>query len=648
MDHNFTSLKLQLNDDEYWDFFLDTKSVIGRTDLNSIGKTYDGSCTISMIDFRDKKDEVIENGQKIISKKGYYWQDFITEPTILKNVGYCGVDNGLIPFQRDRIDNKKFVDICKNTEYQLPMDSRLRLHKVDGNTFQYNYDIEDYIDGIRLKGGFYQGFFKTKCDEYQILPSILENGETWEFSFTLKKENLVDKGTLNEKYPNNKGIFFYIGTRAENKWIYQYDDKDDECFTLSIDDYIEDSHVDKKDYKITSFIDMSLDMPIEWESESIDDYLNFKYYDNRLYNIEDDGLEDYFYDNDNAKLIDEEINNYQEVDCWCKDGGSCSEKEKIRKYTYITCCTPCNCREVTYSSNIRTEKTCNGYLTKCEIFDLLSDLDDNDDTDYFEDDIDIRNFDFNTHDGFPLKISNQYYIDTDNKFLMFDRTCGGLNINSYKEGDMMRYMGVKNNFKGNLFLLMNRTCTGYSISTIDEFRDSQIKEYDVYQDLYENALAFRIKDNGSIGYRYLISPSDCLAKDYEIEEGYSKEGLVKENEWANITIKIKGYYSTMRLLFYLNGKLVFISKELPKINLHVLNDLDEKQETVPYNISIGGGTQGLAETVLLNYMLNPYRVYPLEENFGGSFMGTIKMFTMSLCNREFLQILNNAKYLISY
>lgn len=27
---------------------------------------------------------------------------------------------------------------------------------------------------------------------------------------------------MNGKYPSNKGIFFYIGTRAQNKWVYLY------------------------------------------------------------------------------------------------------------------------------------------------------------------------------------------------------------------------------------------------------------------------------------------------------------------------------------------------------------------------------------------------------------------------------------------
>ena len=100
----------------------------------------------------------------------------------------------------------------------------------------------------------------------------------------------------------------------------------------------------------------------------------------------------------------------------------------------------------------------------------------------------------------------------------------------------------------------------------------------------------------------------------------------------------------MKLYFYVDGKLVYITKELPSLKLHELNDLYEKQEGVPYNISIGGGTQGLAETILVNYMLEPTRIYPLEENFAGTFIGYMKSFKFYNCGLEYMNILNNFKY----
>jgi hypothetical protein len=89
---------------------------------------------------------------------------------------------------------------------------------------------------------------------------------------------------------------------------------------------------------------------------------------------------------------------------------------------------------------------------------------------------------------------------------------------------------------------------------------------------------------------------------------------------------------------------VYITRDLPSLDLKALNELYEKQEGVPYNISLGGGTQGLAETIQPNYMLNPTRVYPLEKNFAGSFIGYIRSFKIYNCFMEQLIIDNNFKW----
>ena len=100
----------------------------------------------------------------------------------------------------------------------------------------------------------------------------------------------------------------------------------------------------------------------------------------------------------------------------------------------------------------------------------------------------------------------------------------------------------------------------------------------------------------------------------------------------------------MKLYFYVNGKLVYITKDLPNLNLRTLDEIPEKQEGVPFNISLGGGTQGLAEMINhKNYMLNPTRIYPLEKYFAGSFIGYIKDFKFSNCGMECFDIKNNAK-----
>ncbi len=73
-----------------------------------------------------------------------------------------------------------------------------------------------------LYGGFYQGFYKLFGYPYEVLPTRYPKG--WTVEMTLKPRFTdayippVGATTLNDYYPDNSGIFFYMGTRAENKY----------------------------------------------------------------------------------------------------------------------------------------------------------------------------------------------------------------------------------------------------------------------------------------------------------------------------------------------------------------------------------------------------------------------------------------------
>ena len=71
------------------------------------------------------------------------------------------------------------------------------------------------------------------------------------------------------------------------------------------------------------------------------------------------------------------------------------------------------------------------------------------------------------------------------------------------------------------------------------------------------------------------------------------------------------------------GKLKLVSQDLPKINFRPLNDLYSKQEGVPFNISIGGGTQGLCDVIYHDYRNLPEYMLPIEKYFAG---GEIQFF----------------------
>lgn len=599
LNNNFHNLKLNVNNDEYWDFFLNN-DYFESYNFNS-SSMYD-DCLISFIDVA-LYDCVFED--EINSISNYSWEFSNATNYTLNNIGYTGFDNGLLYFRKDKITNKDFIKLYTESKYEIKADNALKLHKVTGSTMVYEYPltVEDYY--VKLNGGFYQGFFKTECDKYQVLPTTLEQGDTWAYEFVLNKCEFEKESnkTLNDKYPNNKGIFFYIGTRAENKWIYLYDENgNDECFTLSPDDYVEGGEIDVKTHKINAFLDMSLEMPTPWEDIALDDYVSNKYSLNGAYNHTN-------FSNSKLKFNPKNENDTSDLYELMSD---CENERNVNKCTYFG----------------------DEYLEYDE--------DDNCDFDYVENDIDISDFTYNTDEGFVIGKYEEYF-ETDNKFLLFDRTCDGFNVKNWKDGSVVRYVNEKYVFNDNLFLLMNRTCTGYNVNNISSLKKAVKKEYNIYNDLYNNALAFRITDDGAIGYRYLVQDCDSDLP-YKIIEGYSKNGIINNNEWTVIHVKINAHYSTMQIKFYVNGNLVFVSQELPKLNLRALNEIYDKQETVPFNISLGGGTQGLCDVILPNYMIEPYRVYPLEKNFAGTFIGYFKSFKIYNCDIEYLNIFNNFKY----
>jgi hypothetical protein len=242
------------------------------------------------------------------------------------------------------------------------------------------------------------------------------------------------------------------------------------------------------------------------------------------------------------------------------------------------------------------------------------------------------------YDGYHMK---EYAIDeivTDNKFLLFDRTPSGFTVNNWEEGTKLVLTRRQQWPNANYFLLMNRTCTGYTVDTIQNYNESNEYDYNIHKDIRGNVFALRIKEDGSIGYRYGVF--DCENENrYSVIEEYSKPGMVKNDEWNSINVRfsmISGYRNEcddrnrkMKIYIYVNGFLVFVSKNIDAFTFkHLDKDDSSKQETVPYNISLGGGTLGLLETILPNYYAISDYILPIERDFCGTFIGDIKSFKM--------------------
>ena len=507
--NNIRSLKIKLRNDEYYDFMIYKGE--------SLPSYISDDCIVAEITPDSEKDG------KYISNK--VWSDSLNNGVILDNIGFTGVDNGIISFRKDRISNADFLKLFTESKYVLnEKDKAFFMTPVSGNTQQYEYpysiEEENNKKYFALKGGFLQGFYKIFGENYQTLPNVID--DEWNMEFVVRrKEYDVEEKSLNNEHPDNKGIFFYMGLRAENKF---------------------------------------------WES----------------YNIPN-----------KEEFVDDKLNGNDD----CYDG---------------------NCED---------EYFIEGYV--------------NDDG-YYADDISLDDVEINTSTGKDVTKHGYYEIETDNKFLTFDRTGKGFTVDTFDAEDAtVIFEGIKEHKDANYFLLMDRTSKGYTAKNIHEYHEENKKEFNLFEDIKDNAFALKINNDGSVSYKYAMSDCDSENGCSFVEE-FSKENLIPMDKWVTINLKIKVNGSSgtcgskvgkrkMKLYIYVNGNLVLVSKELPEFRFRELNDLKEKQETVPFNISLGGGTQGLADGIWLDYDRISEYILPLEKNFSGSFIGDIMSFRFYTC-----------------
>jgi hypothetical protein len=202
-----------------------------KFDFNSTGTTIcqSGTCTF--------------DNDVIVSEN--YWNpddidpNFCPKVTDLCDVGLTGIDNGLVKQMSGETIQITTGLYTNNTDKysRYKYDRRMKLHPITGftttqnrlwNDNSYSYDLNYSTNGgpvgyfARLNGGFFQGFYKIPGYDYQIFPQRVPLGWTAEFMLRYRWTGDTSVG-LNNRYPNNKGTFFYMGSRAENKF-YHYAD----------------------------------------------------------------------------------------------------------------------------------------------------------------------------------------------------------------------------------------------------------------------------------------------------------------------------------------------------------------------------------------------------------------------------------------
>lgn len=552
---NFNKLDIRLSNSEFWDFYL-------ANDDSSIFVS-GNTCLIAHFDFNDLNIYHNNDVSATTISSLATWTGGTNTGYTFSTIGLTGIDNGLVVFEKDNADysNLALLSALTGTSLIIPSgDTRLHLNKVTGTTENFIYPIDMMADNSgmysQFNGGFYQGYYKIDGSTYQVWPDRFKNG--WVAEFWLKRDETYLTGYTGEKlnnlYPDNKGFFFYWGTRAENKFWNLFDGADTGCTSactipLGCTDNVSEWCTIPKETDITisgSNGELITLYPNQTETEIIT----------------------------NPFLL------YGRA---TGSGRTCSDCGNSLGFKQLTVCS-----DTGQTISITRPKT--------------------------------------------------VVTNTTNPFLFYGRAkLSGSSCSSCGQPIPSGY--------GNQTVCSS---TGFSTSIQFDNLDPKI-------DVIDNAIGFRIKDDGSIGYRLLTVTGTCSGNTYvsglTVEEKYSTSGMVRYDAWTSVIIrysvdaltdcelKIKPKRKG-RLMFYINGKLKFVVKDFSEFIAKRLEEHMEKQIGVPFNISLGGGSQGLIETQTFDGIDVDDLGLFIERNFAGTFYGGISTFKFNACDLYFTDIQN--------
>ena len=177
--------------------------------------------------------------------------------------------------------------------------------------------------------------------------------------------------------------------------------------------------------------------------------------------------------------------------------------------------------------------------------------------------------------------------------------------------------------------------------------------YNHCNDLGENALGFRITPENKLGWRKLTVTGECrnnkqVITGTTVEEEYTEFSVIPMGNTATLiqVTYIQGSgekfgLPTGTLKMYVNGRLVLRSEDFIGLQLRPLNTWSEKQEGVPFNISWGGGTQGLLESQTYNGPDSDDLNMIIERNFAGTFNGELSQLRFYKRPLNILELRNN-------
>ncbi len=581
---NFNNLDLKLSKSDYWDFYLANDDRGGNCDA-----LLSGSCSVVWYDFNNSN--IYNNGDKDTIYSLYSWTGATNTGYTLNTIGLTGIDNGLITFDKTSGDTTNQALLSALTESVLVIpsgDTRLVMNRVTGTTSNLNYDIDyglDIISGSYAKflGGFYQGYYKLDGTTYELLPTRVEN--SWSTEFWIKPEfNEVTTGTtLNDLYPNNKGMFFYMGTRAENKFWNQFYGADTGCTSdctssaCTSGETVSEWCTIPKETDITLVGDYEIGIPLSPPQVEIDVITN-----NFLIYGRGHGHNGPRYTGETGLVVIDEPTGttVNPLNCGCRGCGGPNDGL--------------------------------GSQTVCSY----------------------------SGDGIAVRRVRKSLTNEQNPFLIYGKA----------EPGRCRCARCSGSGDG----LGNQTVCSFS------GRTAPLETIDYNLDIIDNAIGFRIKDDGSIGYRLLTVTGKCETINGErinatgvtIEERYSPSGAVETDVWSYIVLKFVTDYKSEcdlttaykrkgKLMVYVNGKLKQVFDNFSEFIARRLDEHKSKQVGVPFNFSLGGGTQGLLESQTFDGLDPNDRNLPIETNFAGSFIGSISQFKFNICELKYCNIIQN-------
>lgn len=613
----YKTLDFQLSNNGYWDMYLAADTLNG----SGFNPILTGDCFVVWYDFANPETFGTGDTQDTIYSL-VSWTGATNSGYTLNTVGLTGLDNGLVKFEKNNLDptNQNLISALTGSTLIIPSgDTRLTLNAISGFTGNFLYPI-NFVETtgvtgnyMQLCGGFYQGFYKIDGTDYQVLPNRVnqawvaefwlkptdyclgctyqqfQDGECFEFMDGVGYDfmsnitgSTLSAMTLNESYPNNKGFFFYIGARAENKYWNQFYGNNTGCTSAcTISDTACTETVTSfctipKESDISLIGDYGFAIPLIPPQVEIELVTNTFLIYGRARDVSNERLT-----GDTGTILMSAITNTSDTDDCCRFNIGSSD----------------------------------GLGTKT----------------------------VHTYDGKGIAVAKTKQMPSSdvNPFLIYGRSAG------YNSGCTCGCCTTDDN--------------GYGTQTTCSFnRYTPVTQLDYNLDIIDNALGFRIKPDGSIGYRLLTMTGACITSSGEtiyqsgvtIQEEYSISGVVQTDKWSYVVVKFVTNYDEVcdnslprqrigKLMFYVDSKLKFVVDDFPEFIAKRLDENRLKQVGVPFNLSLGGGSLGLLENQTFDGPDGDDLGLPIEENFAGTFIGQISQFKFNICDLTYAQIKHN-------